>query len=274
MTPEMNNFRLIALDLDGTLTNEEKVITPKTYATLLDLQLNGVKLCLASGRPPYGMLPLAHHLHMEEYGGVVMAYNGGFVMDCATRNVIYELTLSPSLLPRLHAFQEQSGMTLMTYHSDTIYTEHPSDPYVAISSRNNNMRIEGVSDFVHDIPLPVHKCLMVGDPSKVPYWEHVMQESFGSEMNIMRSTPYFIELLPPCIEKGTALSAIASLLSIDMSDTIAFGDSYNDISMLRAAGIGVAMENADASVKDAADIVTGSNEADGVAQCLLSLVKK
>ena len=261
-------IRLIALDLDGTLTNEEKIITPRTFDALMTAQRQGVRLCLASGRPPYGMMPLARELHMEMYGGVVMAYNGGHVMDCATRKVITETILDESLLSRLLHFESLSGMTLMTYHEDKIYTSHADDTYVHISSRNNKMDVVGVEDFLRDVPKPVNKCLMVGNPANVPYWEHVMQEAFRGEMNIMRSTPYFIELLPLHIDKGPALESIARSIGIVPDDIMAFGDSYNDISMIRTAGIGVAMENAEDAVKDAADYVTLSNDNDGVAAAL------
>ena len=266
------DIRLIALDLDGTLTNDEKIITPETKKALLEAQRMGVRICLASGRPPYGMMPLAEELEMSRYGGILMAYNGGYVMDCNSGKVITEVILNNSLLSRLHEYQRLSGMTLMTYHKDKIYTEHPNDSYVLISSRNNKMKVVGVEDFTRDVPKPVNKCLMVGEPAKVPYWEKEMQEAFSGEMHILRSTPYFIELLPLGIDKGPALSAICKALHMGVGNAMAFGDSYNDISMIKAAGIGVAMENAEEAVKASADIVTLSNNADGVAKVVNELL--
>lgn len=266
------DIRLIALDLDGTLTNDEKKITPETKEALMEAQRMGVRLCLASGRPPFGMMPLVEELEMARYGGILMAYNGGYVMDCQSGKVITEVILDDSLLFRLHEYQELSGMTLMTYHNDKIYTEHPNDYYVHISSRNNRMKVVGVENFTRDVPKPVNKCLMVGEPADVPYWEKEMQDAFCGEMHILRSTPYFIELLPLGIDKGPALSAICNAMGMSVGNAMAFGDSYNDISMIKAAGIGVAMENAEDAVKASADIVTLNNNADGVAKVVKDFI--
>ena len=160
-------------------------------------------------------------------------------------------------------------MTLMTYHEDKIYTEHPDDPYVAQSSRNNKMRVVGVKDFLHDVPRPINKCLMVGSPELVRQWEGYMAGEMQGRMHILHSTPYFIELLPLGIDKGIALNSLLSHYGMSADRLIAFGDSHNDIDMLTTAGIGVAMGNAEEEVKSAADHITLSNEEDGVYHFLL-----
>ncbi len=261
--------QLIAFDLDGTLTNDDKVITPLTMDAMRTVQQDGVKLCLASGRPPYGMRPLA-----REIGGEVLllCYNGGYIEIPAVDGkgapeVLVEKTLPEEALPQLKAFQNKSDFTLMTYYEDTIYTEHPDNPYVAISSRNNNMKVQGVADFVTDTPRPLHKCLMVGSPETRSVLEEQMQASLKN-MYICHSTPYFIECLPLGIDKGSALEELAGHLGIPMKDVIAFGDSNNDVGMLEKAGIGVAMGNAEESIKAVADYTTASNNDDGIALSL------
>lgn len=260
---------IIALDLDGTLTNERKEITPRTRELLITLQKKGTKVCLASGRPPYGMRPLAEQLHMAEYGGVLLCYNGGYVEECSTGKVLTERHIDETLIPRLTEWQHEMGMTLMTYHEDKIYTEHPDDVYVAQSSRNNKMQVVGINDFVNDTPRPINKCLMVGSPELVKQWEHHMANEMEGRMHILHSTPYFIELLPLGIDKGTALRCLLDYYGMTADRLIAFGDSHNDIDMLTTAGIGVAMGNAEEEVKNAADYVTLSNEEDGVYHFLL-----
>lgn len=260
---------IIALDLDGTLTNDRKEITPRTRELLITLQHKGARVCLASGRPPYGMRPLAEQLCMADYGGVLLCYNGGYVEECSTGKVLTERHIDESLLPRLIEWQQETGMTLMTYHEDKIYTEHPDDPYVAQSSRNNKMRVVGVKDFLHDVPRPINKCLMVGSPELVRQWEGYMAGEMQGRMHILHSTPYFIELLPLGIDKGIALNSLLSHYGMSADRLIAFGDSHNDIDMLTTAGIGVAMGNAEEEVKSAADHITLSNEEDGVYHFLL-----
>jgi len=263
------DIKIIAMDLDGTLTNEMKEITPDTLQALMKVQSEGVRLVLASGRPPYGMRPLSRQLKMEEYGGMILCYNGGHVETCEDNpQLLVEYALDESLIPQLKAFQEESGMTLMTYYKDRIYTEQPDNKYVGISANNNKMKVCGVEDIIRDTPRPLNKFLMVGDPELVPYWEKKMQEAMVGKMHILRSTPYFIELLPIGIDKGPSLVQILTRLGLHPSQMMSFGDSYNDITMLQVAGIGVAMGNADDKVKASADYVTDTNENDGIAKAL------
>ena len=264
-------IKLIALDLDGTLTDDNKNITPHTLEALMQVQrqgqeykedkslaLQGVRLVLASGRL----------LHMEQYGGILMCYNGGHVEDCATGEVYVEQQLPEEVLPVLHDLQEQSGMTLMTYYEDKIYTEHPDNEYVAISAYNNKMQVVGIEDFVRDAPRPLNKCLMVGPHEKQVIWESRIQEATRDVLSVCHSTPYFIELLPQGIDKGPSLVSLAAKLGIQPSEVMAFGDSFNDIHMLLLAGTGIAMGNAEEAIKQAADFVTLDNNHDGVAYAL------
>jgi Cof subfamily protein (haloacid dehalogenase superfamily) len=265
----MSTIKLIAFDLDGTLTNDDKIITPRTMEALRTVQKHGVRLCLSSGRPPYGMRPLA-----REIGGEVLllCYNGGYIEIPAVDGkgapeVLVEKTLPEEVLPKLKAFQDESGFTLMTYYEDTIYTEHPDSPYVAVSARNNKMKVRGIKDFVADTPRPLHKCLMVGAPEARLALEEQMQASLKN-MYICHSTPYFIECLPLGIDKGKALEELAARLGIPMQDVMAFGDSNNDVGMLEKAGVGIAMGNAEENVKAVADYTTASNNDDGIALSL------
>ncbi len=261
-------IKLIAFDLDGTLTDDKKEITPHTLDALMNIQSQGVRLVLASGRPPYGMRPLARQLHMEQYGGIILCYNGGHVEDCATGKVYVERKMPEEVLPMLHRFQEESGMTLMTYYEDKIYTEHPDDQYVGISAFNNKMQVVGVSDFLSEAPRPLNKCLIVGPHDKQVVWEEKIRETTKDYLYVCHSTPYFIEILPKGIDKGPSLLSLGERLGVKPSEIMAFGDSNNDAQMLRLAGIGVAMSNADESLKQIADYVTLDNNSDGVAYAL------
>ena len=261
-------IKLIALDLDGTLTDDKKNITPHTLEALMQVQRQGVRVVLASGRPPFGMRPLARQLHLEQYGGIILCYNGGHVEDCATSEVYVERQLPEDVLPLLHRFQQESGMTLMTYYEDKIYTEHPDDQYVGISAYNNKMQVVGLTDFVSQVPRPLNKCLMVGPHDKQVVWEEKIREATSSHLYVCHSTPYFIEILPKGIDKGPSLISLGERLGIAPTEIMSVGDSNNDVQMLRMSGIGVAMGNADDDIKQVADFVTLDNNSDGVAHAL------
>lgn len=264
----MEKIKLIALDLDGTLTNEDKVITPVTFNALMELQRKGVRLCLASGRPPYGMRPLAEQLQMDKFNGILLCYNGGHVELCNTAETIVEIKLNEEYLQTLYDFQNESGFALMTYYENHIYTEFPEDKYVRQSSKNNKMDIIKVKDFLKDTPRPINKCLLVGDPEKVPYWEDRIAKAMRGKMHVCHSTPYFIELLPLGIDKGPSLQKLLAQFGLTPSELMTFGDSFNDLSMIKLASIGIAMGNAEQPVKDAADYITDTNNNDGIAKAL------
>lgn len=269
-------IKIIALDLDGTLTNDAKVITPRTIEALFSAQRAGVTLCLASGRPPYGMRHLADQLHLKDYHGLLLCYNGGYVEDCAEGTVLVEKKLPSESIEHLVRMQQETGFCLMTYYGSYIYTEHADNQYVLVSSRNNNMQVVEVEDFVAwSQGKSLNKCLMVGNPKRMPIVEKLLQEEFShgdTPLSICHSTPYFIECLPVGIDKGPGLQALAERLGITMQEVMSFGDSYNDIQMLQMSGIGVAMANAEDAVKAVADYVTASNNEDGVAQAIEKIV--
>ena len=95
-------YKMIVLDLDGTLTNNKKVITPKTKNALIRAQEQGIRLVLASGRPTYGIAPLAQELQLKQYHGYILAFNGAKIIDCASGNTLFEQTLPLELVPTLY----------------------------------------------------------------------------------------------------------------------------------------------------------------------------
>lgn len=263
----MNDYRLIALDLDGTLTNAEKKITPRTLSALLEAQLQGKRVILASGRPPYGIIPLAEELELEKYGGFILSYNGGKLINWQTKETIFQQTLPNELLPIIYNCSKSSGFPVMTYIGKEIFTEAPDNKYVAHASFINKMTIHGVSDFLHEIELPLNKCLIVGEPDSLHQLELKMKEEYGHLMGIFRSQPFFIEVVPLHIDKAKTLDVLLKDLGFTRDNLIAVGDGWNDISMIEYAGLGVAMCNAQDEVKEKADyITTNSNEDDGVAE--------
>ena len=111
---------MIVLDLDGTLTNEKKKITPKTKTALMKAQQLGVRIVLASGRPTYGITALADELELEKYGGYIQAFNGGKTINCVSREVVSEQILDPTLVPLLYNAATEAGMAILTYQGESI----------------------------------------------------------------------------------------------------------------------------------------------------------
>lgn len=272
LTHNMNlKYRAIVLDLDGTLTNHEKKITPITHKTLIRAQQDGAHIILASGRPTYGIAPIAEVLDIERYGGYILAYNGGKIIDWQTKEELYSNHLPYDVLPILCDYAARNHYALLGYAGKEIITESPDDKYVYEESRINNMGIRKVDNLLTSLDPHPTKLLMTGDPSMTAKAEEELCRIVGNKMDVFRSAPFFIELVPKGIDKALSLQRLLKKINLTPKDMIAFGDGYNDLSMLRLADIGVAMANAVPEVIAEADFVTLSNEEDGVAAAIEKL---
>lgn len=261
-------YKLIVLDLDGTLTNSKKEITSRNRETLIRAQEQGVRLVLASGRPTYGIVPLANELRMNEFGGFILSYNGGEISNWETGEMIYENVLPNDVVPVLYECAKTHQLSILTYDGAEIITENSKDPYVLKEAFLNKMAVRETNDFLTDITLPVAKCLIVGDADKLIPLESELCIRLQGRINVFRSEPYFLELVPQGIDKALSLGVLLKELGVQREEIIAIGDGFNDLSMIKFAGLGIAMANAQEPVKKAADYITLSNDEDGVAEAI------
>ena len=261
-------YRIIALDLDGTLTNHEKEVTPLTRKSLLDAQDQGAIIVLASGRPTYGIEPVAECLEMDRRGGYILSYNGGKIVNAKTREELFSQYLPAHVIPVIYKYAREKGHALLGYAGNEIITEMPDDEYVKEESRINKMAVRQVDNLLEKLEPHPTKLLMTGTPADMIKAEEELSAVLGSDMDIFRSAPFFLELVPLGIDKAQSLRRLLAKVNLAPEDMIAFGDGYNDLSMLQLAGMGVAMANAAPEVRAQADYITQSNEEDGVAAAL------
>ena len=160
-------YKVLALDLDGTLTNSQKKITPRTKETLIKAQQQGLKIILASGRPPFGIKPIAEELELKKYGGYILAFNGGAVIDCSTGETIMQQTLDTNLYPYLYSKGNTNDFNILSYLGDDIACEDIDDEYVRYEARLNGMGLHKVNNFLEEIDFPEPKFLIVGNPDKL-----------------------------------------------------------------------------------------------------------
>lgn len=259
-------YKMIVLDLDGTLTNRDKIITEHTKEVLMKAQEQGTIVVLASGRPPYGVVPLADQLQLGRYGGYILAFNGGMIMDCATREVVFQKKLPVEANRRIVKLAQDEGVDLLTYQDAWILTNDAACKYVNIEAKINKLEVRQVEDLSSYLDFPVPKFLLMDDGDYLALVEGRAKAALGKNFSIYRSEPFFLEILPRGIDKAQCLAQLLELLHIKREEMIACGDGYNDLGMIRFAGLGVAMENAVLPVRKAADYITASNNDDGVAR--------
>ena len=257
-------YKLLALDIDGTLTNSQKIITEKTKSALIKAQENGIKIILASGRPTYGIVPLAEQLELKRFGGFILTYNGGNIINYRTGEMIFQQSLKDNLKKKIYDISKEFGINVLTYDKDTIITEN-ADKYTEKESLINGMLIKTVKSFTESIKLPVTKYLMTGDGDYLATVEPIIRKRLKGSANVFRSEPFFLEIVPENLDKAYSLGKLLETVSVKKEELVACGDGFNDKSMIAFAGLGVAMENAQDEVKEIADVITLSNDNDGIA---------
>ncbi len=268
-------YSIIALDLDGTLTNSEKNITPRTLDALMKAQREGVRLVLASGRPTFGIAALANQLQLADYGGYVLSYNGGRIIDWCEKTVIFSQVVDQKLVPILYDFAKKAQLPIVTYLPEAILASKNEGEYLAEEARINGMPVVVAQNFVEEamqIAGGSTKFLIPGEPELLIQLESEMKAALSEQMEVFRSAPFFLELPPKGIDKAQSLQRLLTHLGLERESLMAFGDGFNDLSMIQFAGQGVAMANAVEEVKSIADFVTTSNEEDGIAHALEQLL--
>lgn len=266
----MNKYeeKVLVLDIDGTLTNSEKQITPVTKQGIQDILKRGHKVILASGRPTPGMRRYEQELELEKYGGYLLSFNGARIVECRSGEIVYQRILSQSILPSLYHFAKEHGCGLITYLGDTVISAFEPDEYVKLEARINGLPIRVVENFLEFVDFDVNKCLMTAPPEEAAEYEKELRESYQGIASVYRSESFFIEIMPENVDKATSLDRMLESLGMTRENAICCGDGFNDVSMIKYAGLGVAMGNAKEEVKAAADYVTSSNDEDGVAEVI------
>ena len=260
--------KALVLDIDGTLTNSAKEITPATKCAIQNLMKRGQKVILASGRPTPGMRRYEEELELDKYGGYLLSFNGARIVDCRTGEIVYQRVLPLTLLPGLFHFAKKNGCGLITYLGNEVISAFPIDKYVEIEARINGLPVRKVPNFTEFVDFDINKCLMTADPEKAELLEKELQEKYGNMASIYRSEPYFIEIMPSDVDKASSLDKMLPAIGVKRENTVCCGDGFNDISMIRYAGVGVAMGNAQQAVKESADYITATNDEDGLVQVI------
>lgn len=266
-------MKLLALDIDGTLITRAHQLTDVVRDALLDAQRKGqVRVILASGRPTPALRELAEALQLADFGGYLMPFNGGKIIEVATGRTLSAQLLDDDLIPQLHDLTQEFGVNIITYTDEYILSKLDGDPYAEEEVTLTGMPLRVADDFVAQVKEPVAKCLAVGPLEKLIPLEAAVKERLGDRVSAFRSSEIFLELVPKGVNKGSSLERLLPLLGKTPADLIAMGDNYNDVEMLRLAGTGVAMGNAPEDIQRIADFVTRTNEEDGVAYALSQLL--
>lgn len=267
--------KVLFLDLDGTLLNDQKEITPGNRQAIEQMLELGHKVVITSGRPLESALLQAERLGLMGQGCYVIAYNGAVVYDCFRKRERFRETLRLEDLYAVFDEANRRGIHIQTY-------EHGN---VLVESRNDTETVRRYCDIIHmnyrviqdvrGISEPPVKALLIDFQSRTAI-EGMLQwinEHMRGKADCFFSSRYYLEVVPAGINKGYSVVNLCQRLGIPIENTIAVGDEANDISMLQAAAIGVAMRNAVPEVKEAANYITQmDNNHDGIAEVIVRFI--
>lgn len=261
----MGKYKAISLDLDGTLMDSNKQLPDVNREALWKAIDKGVAVILASGRPLFGVLPVAEKLELKERGGYVLAYNGGNIWDCKNEKLIYSKTVPQECVPDICKVARKYDVSPLTYYKDLVISERAEDEYVLKEAFCNSAKVMQIDDIPAFVDYPEAKILLVGPHEKLLPAKAELEQLYPDILDLFFSEDYFLEVVPKNVGKDISLNELLRQIGIEQSELIACGDGMNDISMIKYAGLGVAMENAYPAVKEAADIVAPKNDDGGVA---------
>lgn len=266
-------YKLLVLDVDGTLLNDAKEISKRTLAALLKVQQMGVRIVLASGRPTYGLMSIAKALELRNYGGFIISYNGCQIINALNGEILFERRINPEMLPYLEKKAQKNGFALFTYHDDTLLTNQPENEFIQKEAKLNDLILIEENEFSTAIDFAPCKCVLASDDEEALIGlENHWKKRLNGTLDAFRSESYFLEVVPPGIDKANTLGVLLEQLGVTREEVIAIGDGVCDVTMLQLAGLGVAMGHSQDSVRVCADYVTASNEEDGVAQAIEKII--
>lgn len=257
-------YRMIAIDIDDTLLNDDLVVTEITKEALAAARAHDVFITLATGRMYASAQAVAKQIGLNV---PLVTYQGALVKNLIDESTLYERFVPAHITHYIFDYAQKHGLHVQAYYNDQLIVPEANDKvrdYVAIS---NIPYI--VTPNLHSIAAqPMSKLLFIDEPDYLDEIAHDLKQHIGDDVHLTKSKPQFLEVLHKEATKGHAISFLAAHYGIDLSQVIAIGDSWNDMQMIEVAGLGVAMGNAIDGLKDIADYVTASNNDDGVAQVI------
>lgn len=267
-------YKLIALDMDGTLLTSDKTITERTKKLIKEAEKKGVKIVLASGRPLKGLTRYLEELDLFSGDDYVLSYNGGLVQNTKTEEIVSKVTIKGADLKHIYEVSKELNINIHAFSAkEGLITPKPSK-YTQYEADMNGIEFK-IKDFnTIDDNEDIIKVMMIDEADILdPAIEKLPQDLY-EKYSVFKSAPYFLEFTNKEVDKGLGLKRLGEHLGIKQDEIIACGDAGNDLSMVKYAGLGVAMGNATDEVKEAANFITTSNDEDGIANVIEKFILK
>ncbi|REB05556.1 HAD family phosphatase [Sporosarcina sp. BI001-red] len=257
-------YKLVAIDLDGTLLTDELEITPDTITAIQQVIESGVIVTLATGRMFPSAKKFAEQLRLNV---PLITYQGAVIKDVEEKKIWFERSVSHVISKRLIEFAQEHHVHVQVYQDDVVYVAEDNDKIQGYA-RESNVPYTVVDDLSGLADKGFTKVLFIGEPKYLDRLQIELHGEFGSDAHIAKSKPHYLEVTNPEANKGTALLYLAEQFGIQQSEIIGIGDNHNDVELITSAGLGVVMGNGVDALKSIADYITETNNDEGVLHVL------
>ncbi|MFL8951655.1 Cof-type HAD-IIB family hydrolase [Helcococcus kunzii] len=276
-------YKLIFTDVDGTLIDNENRISERTRNAFIACQEKGIKVVIATGRPDFMVFDHLRTLKLNKYGGAISNFNGTKVTLCDTGEIISENTIDIDTTREFLKFMEEYHFSISIMKDEYIYStvdrqnelkmffsERPAYEKI-LNNENKELFVfpkikYHIKDTLSDkIDFEPYSIQFGGETDELLKVFPEIHKKFSDRIHLTFTSDNSVEAMPIGVTKGTSMKKLADHYGIKLSEIVAFGDSQNDFEMIRDAGMGVAMGNGQAVVKEVADYITLKNVEDGVA---------
>lgn len=262
-------YKLVVIDLDNTLLNNEHQISPRNLAVVQKVKEQGIEVIIATGRMFISAQPYLKRLELKNEA---IVYNGAMVKDITSGEMMYHKPIKEKQAREIIKDVQKEGLHINLYQNDQLYVDNENEYSIRYEKISGITAIQ-VDNLVElDFDDPTKLLIIEDDPEKQKYYQKYLRDKYGNRIDVTQSKPYFIELGAKGVNKGKTLQQIINNKNIKSEEVIAIGDSYNDLEMITFAGTGIAMENAPDEVKEKADLIAPHHEEDGVAKILDKLI--
>lgn len=273
----MDEIKLILSDIDGTILNDDNVVDSGLKETVSKLKQQGIPFVLASARPPEGMLPIAKELDVLD--NPIACYNGALVIKDLQQDE-YSTILSHELQidevkKIITIIQQKFPQVSINLYSGADWYVETLDKWVEIESSITKLDpIVTNIDQLLEQHQPIHKILLISNEDEIQRVSQNLHNDSFEDSSFYLSKPNYLEITNSNVSKEKALRELAQTYQIGLKQTMTLGDNYNDVPMLKLAGLGVAMQNAPTDIQKCANVVTESNNHNGVSKAIEKYVLK
>jgi len=254
------------MDLDDTLLRDDWTISSRVVKAIQKAQDQGVKMTIATGRMPISARPYIEQLGVDV---PVITYHGAMIQQVLSGDILFRRVIPSALAMKIVQDVANRGVYVQIYLKDRVITAELNDlshDYARISKVN--IEEANLASVLSQEPEGVEKILLMGKEADLDQLAPLLEQCYGDKVHLTKSKACFLEMTDKTVNKGVALAALAEHFRIDRSEVMAIGDSFNDLEMIKYAGLGVAMGNARLEIQEQADVVTVTNEEDGVAEAI------